>query len=187
MGPRGGSQGARFLLPRYPRVSTTQDPCQREWGQAPLPMVRERRGRHPTVIGNPHLPTKREGPHPTPSLLLLSLRRSFTSDDTACAPPSTGRPHSTSSISHIRHHGRACSRSVRSAARQFRRAARLPARSSTDHVICLNRLEEKKERIATVIAQHASEDISCCDLCSYYTSTFYDQRSICASGHIILH
>ena len=123
----------------------------------------------------------------TPHTFAPLLRRSFTSDDTACAPPSTGRPHSTSSISHIRHHGRACSRSVRSAARQFRRAARLPARSSTDHVICLNRLEEKKERIATVIAQHASEDISCCDLCSYYTSTFYDQRSICVSGHIILH
>jgi hypothetical protein len=83
-GVRGGSQGARFLLPRYPRVSTTQDPCQSEWGQAPLPMVCERRGGHPTVIGKTRHVTHKEADAPhTPSGLsrffvfsfFLGLRR----------------------------------------------------------------------------------------------------------------
>ena len=149
-----------------------------------MPMVRERRGALPTVKGNPHFTPKTKGPHPTPSLLLLSLRRSFTSDDTACAPPSTGRPHSTSSISHIRHHGRACSRSVRSIARHFRRAARLPARSSTDHVICLNVSRKKKSRLPQSLR---SMLVRIFHVVISAPTTLARSTIICASGHIILH
>jgi len=107
-----------------------------------LPMVCERRGVQATVIGNTHFTPKTEGPHPTPSLLLspptlIPLRRH------CLRPPSTGRPFSTSCTSHTRHQDRAYSRSVRSATRIFRRAARLPARSSADHHRCA-RLEEKQ-------------------------------------------
>ena len=111
-------------------------------------MVCERRGGHPTVIGNPHFTPKTEGPHPTPSLLLspptlIHLRRH------CLRPPSTGRPLSTSSTSHIRLQDRAYSRSLHSITRIFRRAARLPARSSADHHRCA-RLEKKQ------VASHCS-------------------------------
>jgi hypothetical protein len=98
-GSGGGVPSARFLLLRYPRVYTGQDLCQTQWGRAPLPMVRERRGVHPTVIGNPPLHPQRRRPTPH-TFGPLSLFRLLVLSCTPMRAPTGSRPLSMRSTKH---------------------------------------------------------------------------------------
>ena len=98
-----------------------------------MPMVCERRGGHPTVIGNTPLPLQKGTPTPHTfgppfpfcPLLILSW--------TPTRAPTGSRPLSTRSTSHTRQQERAHKHSVRYISRSCRRTSRLSAPISADH------------------------------------------------------
>ena len=111
-GVRGGVPSARFLLVRYPKQGVQQPrPMPNAMGQRPIADGAARATRCTPDGHREHAtsPLKQRDPHPTPSLIssptALHLRRH------CLRPPSTGRPLSTSSTSHIRLQDRAYSRS----------------------------------------------------------------------------
>jgi hypothetical protein len=138
---------------------TTRDPCQTQWGGAPLPMVCERRGVPTTVIGNTPLhPQKRTPPtHLRASLLFvvfsffLGLRR----ERRRAAVHSARDPQSTPDSKSV-HTGAPCDifYALVAGLRALRRQCQ--------HITTVMQTSRKKQRRWT----YAAYDRDTCGLCS---------------------
>ena len=144
-----------------------------------MPMVCERRGVHPTVIGNGHFTHKEGHPPPTPSGLSPFCRRLLVLSWTPTRAPTGSRPLSMRSTTHARQQECAYKHSVRYISRSRRRTSRLAAPMSADHHRHAH-LEEKKQRRWTL--QHTTEIPAACAHCSCCNINFRRPESFCAKA-----
>jgi hypothetical protein len=181
-GGRGGVPSARFLVRGYPGGCTTRDPCQMQWGGAPLPMVCERRGAPTTVIGNTPLHPQKRTPTPHTfgplSLFVFSFFLALRRERRRAAVHSARDPHSTLDSKSV-HTGAPCDicYALVAGLRDLRRQCQ--------HNNTVMHTSRKKQRRWTL--QHMIEIPAACAHCSCCNITFRRPESFCAKAAELEH